>query len=188
MCFVTGVAELTKLRRAELLQLAERLVEQNRILQATLRNRTARLQDLEVRIKAFHLLLRLIRDNLRPGPEYESNLEQVDSALSWTDLSDVEFPELGFAKRVSGVERDAHGRVRTSAPDDPWTPPFDELTFEQAAAYVDAEVGPVDAEWRVSWWTSELDDLDYAMPVQLLEQGRYRELWEHAASMRIGRP
>jgi hypothetical protein len=184
MCFVTRVAELTKLRREELLRMAERILEQNRILQATLRNRTARLQDLEVRIKAFHLLLLLLRGNLRRGPKVKSILEQVDSALSWSDGSDVEFPELGFANQVSGVERDRHGRVRRSAPDDPWTPPFDELTFEQAAAYIDAEIRFVDAEWRVSWWTSELDDFDQAMPLQLLEKGRYRELWEYAASRR----
>ena len=42
--------------------------------------------------------------------------------------------------------------------------PFDQLTFEQAAAYIDAEIRFVDAEWRVSWWTSELDDFDQACP------------------------
>jgi hypothetical protein len=184
MCFVTRVAELAKLRREELLQMVERISEQNRILQATLRNRTARLLDLAVRIKAFHLLLLLLRGNLRRGPKFKSILEQVDSALSWSDGSDVAFPELGFDDQVSGVERDRHGRVRRSAPDDSWTPPFDELTFEQAAAYIDAEIRFVDAEWRVSWWTSELDEFDQAMPLQLLEKGRYRELWEYAASAR----
>ena len=191
ICFSTQVAELTNLKREELLQMAERILEQNRILQATLRNRTARLQDREVRIKAFHLLLLLVRDHLVRGtkrkvrgPKRTSILEQIDSALYASDLSDVAFPELGFVNQVSGVERDAHGRVRRSAPDDPWIPPFDELTFEQAAAYIDAEIRFVDAEWRVSWWTSELDDFDQAMPLQLLEDGRYRELWEYAASSR----
>ena len=185
MCFVTRVAELTKLRREDLLEMAERILEQNRILQATLRSRTARLQDLEVRIKAFHLLLLMVRTDLGRGPKFKSILEQVESALSWSDLSDVEFPDRGFANQVTGVERDRHGRVRTSAPDDPWTPPFDELTFEQAAAYIDAEISSfIDGEWRVSWWTSELDKFDHAMPLQLLEKGRYRELWEYAVSAR----
>ena len=110
--------------------MAERILEQNRILQATLRNRTARLQDREVRIKAFHLLLLLVRDHLvrgtkrkARGPKRTSILEQIDSALYASDLSDVAFPELGFVNEVSGVERDAHGRVRRSAPDDPWIPP-----------------------------------------------------------------
>lgn len=188
ICFSTQVAELTNLKREELLQMAERILEQNRILQATLRTRTARLQELEVRIKALHLLLLLLRGNLRRGPKFKSILEQVDSALSWTDGSDVEFPEIGFANQVSGVERDRQGHVRRRAADDPWTPPFAELTFEQAAAYIDAEIRGVDAEWRVSWWTSELDDFDHAMPLQLLEKGRYRELWEYAASMRFDRP
>ena len=181
------MVELKKLKREELLQLAERLLEQNRILQATVRNGNARFQDLQVRIKAFYLLLLLLRGNLRRGPKFKSILEQLDSALSWSDGSDVRFPEWGFATQVGGVERDRLGRVRKSAPDDPWTPPFDLLTFEQAAAYVDAELPAFDAEWRVSWWTSELDDFEQAMPLQLLEEGRYRELWEYAASMRIDR-
>jgi hypothetical protein len=180
------VAELTKLRRHELLHLAERILEQNRILQAELRNRTARLQDREVKVKNFHLLLMLLRGELRRGPKFKSMREQVDSALSWTEGTDVEFPHLGFSNQVRGVER-RRGYVRTSAPDDPWTPPFDDLTFEQAAAYIDAELRDFDAEWRVSWWTSELDDFDQAMPLQLLDKGRYRELWKYVASMRIDR-
>jgi hypothetical protein len=84
------------------------------------------------------------------------------------------------------VQRDKHGRVRASEPDDPWTPPFDELTPAQAAAYIDAEIRGVagSASFRVAWWTQELDNFNQAMPLQLLENGRYRELWQYAASMR----
>jgi hypothetical protein len=188
MCFVTRVAELTKLTREELLEQADRLVEQNQILHATSQRRTERIHELEVRIKALRLLLLLARDNLRPGPKSEPILEALDDAYAKTasDRVNVEYPDLGFADQVSGVERDKHGRVRASEPDDPWTPPFDELTPEQAAAYIDAEIRLVagSASFRVAWWTQELDDFNQAMPLQLLENGRYRELWEYAASMR----
>jgi hypothetical protein len=185
------VAELTKLTREELLEHANRLVEQNQILQSTSLGRTERIHELEVRIKALRLLLLLARDNLRPGPKSEPILEALDDAYAKTasDRVNTDYPDLGFADQVSGVERDEHGRVRASEPDDPWTPPFDELTPEQAAAYIDAEIRLVagSASYRVAWWTEELDDFNQAMPLQLLESGRYRELWEYAASMRIDR-
>lgn len=189
MCFVTRVAELTELTREELLELADRLVEQNQILRSASERRTERIHELEVRIKALRLLLLLARDNLRPAPKSEPILAALDDAYAKTasDRVNVEYPDLGFADQVTGVERDKHGRVRASEPDDPWTPPFDQLTPEQAAAYIDAEIRGVvgNASFRVAWWTQELDDFNQAMPLQLLENGRYRELWEYAASIRI---
>jgi hypothetical protein len=163
-------------------------VEQNEILHATSQRRTERIHELEARLRALRLLVLLARDNLRPGRTAQTILEALDDGYEKTaaDRVNVDYPDLGFADQVSGVERDRHGRVRASEPDNPWTPPFDELTPAQAAAYIDAEIRLVSGSpsFRVAWWTQELDDFNQAMPLQLLEDGRYRDLWEYAASMR----
>jgi hypothetical protein len=95
-------------------------------------------------------------------------------------------PNPGFADSVHGLERDRHGHVRASELDSSWMPPFEALSREQAAAYVDAEPRNVlRTEGRSAWWTWQLPHFNDATPLQLLDAGRYRELWQHAASMRI---
>jgi hypothetical protein len=179
------VAKLDGLTRKEMLEVAERLSEQNEILQRFGKNQISRTHEYKVSLMAMRLLMLTLSGNQRPGAHGKELRALAEDAFARTGSEDVVFPEFGFGKLVAGVELDHRGEVRRSEPDDPWTPPFDQLTEEQAAAYIDAEVSDnLDAVHRVAFWTMTLDDFNQAMPIQLLEQRRYRELWEWAARMR----